>query len=345
VTILLYVIFLAAIMSVSFTVGSGTGTEEEMIGPMFSQTLESVCGIYPPAAWFVDAVMKGSLSSALLFIGASLLAFSVVAVVFGEFYGKIHEIFRPRSVQRTYKSREKASGVMLALMKKDAKRIVSSTNVFMNQLVGLLMLVVFAVMFSIQDFGVAGEEMGEFFSILFPFVFAMAAAMVNDTTTAISLEGKTFPLLKSLPISPRVIIRSKLYLHMAFCSPVILICGIAVSVANKLPLMGAIASVMIPLCYAYSAGIIGLLIDLKKYKFDWTSEIMIVKNNLPMVFTMLGGMACAIIPMIISIILSTIGIPLVVILGFFILLSLITAGLMTVLLNTRGEKLFLKIEC
>jgi hypothetical protein len=64
-----------------------------------------------------------------------------------------------------------------------------------------------------------------------------------------------------------------------------------------------------------------------------------------MVFTMLGGMACAIIPMIISIILSTIGIPLVVILGFFILLSLITAGLMTVLLNTRGEKLFLKIEC
>lgn len=345
VTILLYVIFLAAIMSVSFTVGSGTGTEEEMIGPMFSQTLESVCGIYPPAAWFVDAVMKGSLSSALLFIGASLLAFSVVAVVFGEFYGKIHEIFRPRSVHRTYKSREKASGVMLALMKKDAKRIVSSTNVFMNQLVGLLMLVVFAVMFSIQDFGVAGEEMGEFFAILFPFVFAMAAAMVNDTTTAISLEGKTFPLLKSLPISPRVIIRSKLYLHMAFCSPVILICGIAVSVANKLPLMGAIASVMIPLCYAYSAGIIGLLIDLKKYKFDWTSEIMIVKNNLPMVFTMLGGMACAIIPMIISIILSTIGIPLVVILGFFILLSLITAGLMTVLLNTRGEKLFLKIEC
>jgi ABC-2 type transport system permease protein len=332
-------------MSVSFTVGSGSAAEDEMIGPMFLQTLESVRGIYPPVGWFADAIMEGSLSSALLFVGASLLAFSVVAIVFGKFYGRIHEIFRPRSVRRKYKSSEKASNTILALMKKDAKRIVSSSNVFMNQLVGLLMLVVFAVMFSIQDFGAPGEEMGEFFSILFPFVFAMAAAMVNDTTTAISLEGKTFPLLKSLPVSPRVIIRSKLYLHMTFCGPVILICGIAVSIVNGLPLVGAIASVIIPLCYAYSAGIVGLLIDLKKYKFDWTSEIMIVKNNLPMVLTMLGGMACSILPMILAIVLTTVGIPLVIVLGFFTLLSLIVAGLMTVLLNTLGEKLFMKIEC
>jgi ABC-2 type transport system permease protein len=126
---------------------------------------------------------------------------------------------------------------------------------------------------------------------------------------------------------------------------VILICGIAVSIVNGLPLVGAIASVIIPLCYAYSAGIVGLLIDLKKYKFDWTSEIMIVKNNLPMVLTMLGGMACSILPMILAIVLTTVGIPLVIVLGFFTLLSLIVAGLMTVLLNTLGEKLFMKIEC
>ncbi len=345
VTIFLYVVFLCGVMAVSFNVGSSAGGDEEaLVGPMFGEMLESVRAFYPPVGWFADAIMEGSLSSALLFVGVSLLAFAIVAAVFGKFYGKIHEIFRPRAVRRKYKSSEKASGITIALMKKDMKRIVSSANVFMNQLVGLLMLVVFAVMFSIQDFGAESEEIGEVFALMFPFVFAMAASMVNDTTTAISLEGKTFPLLKSLPISPRTILRSKLYLHMAFCTPVILACGIAVSIANGLPLIGAVATVVIPLCYAYSAGIVGLLIDLKKYKFDWTSEIMIVKNNLPMVLTMIGGMFLSIVPMVIAIVLCSIGIPLMIVLGFFTLLAVIIAALMTVMFNTVGEKLFLKIE-
>ena len=345
VSIVLYIIFLFAVMSFSFTMGSSAGSEEEvMVGAMFGGVLDGLSAVYPPLAWFTEAAMEGRLSSALLFVGVSLLAFAIVALVFGKFYVKIHEMFRPRTVRRKYKSSDKTSGIMLALMKKDMKRTFSSANIFMNQLVGLLMLVVFAVMFSIQDFGAESEEVAELFSIMFPFIFAMAAAMVNDTTTAISLEGKTFPLLKSLPIAPKAIIYSKLYLHMAFCAPVILVCGIAVSIVNGLHAVGAIATVVIPLCYAYSSGIVGLLINLKKYKVDWTSEITIVKNNLPMVITMLGGMFLSIVPMVIAIVLFTIGIPLAVVLGIFIAFAIIFAVVMTLLMNALGEKWFLKIE-
>ncbi len=346
VTVILYVIFLCAIMGFSMTMGYGTGSDEDIavVGVMFESLLNGMSTIYPPLAWFKEAAMEGSLSSALLFVGVSLLAFAVVALVFGKFYGKIHEMFRPRAIRRKYKSSEKSSGITLALMKKDMKRLFSSATIFMNQLVGLLMLVVFAVMFSIQNFSSEGEEVAEAFSVMFPFIFAMAAAMVSDTSTSISLEGKTFPLLKSLPISPKEILRSKLYLHMAFCAPVILICGIAVSIVNGLPVVGAIATVVVPLCYAYSSGIVGLLINLKKYKFDWTSEVTIAKNNLPLVITMLGGMVLSIAPMAIALVLYFAGLPLAAILGGCIALSAIFAVVMTLLMNAFGEKWFLKIE-
>lgn len=346
VSIVLYVIFLCGVMAFSMTVSSSVSGDEDaaLIGAMFADALQGMSAVFPPLGWFAEATMQGSLSSALLFVGVSLLAFAVVALVFGKFYGKIHEMFRPRAIRRQYKSSESTSGILLALMKKDMKRLLSSATLFMNQLVGLLMLVVFAVMFSIQDFGAEGEEVAEMFSIMFPFIFAMAAAMVNDTTTSISLEGKTFPLLKSLPLAPKDILRSKLYLHMAFCAPVILICGTAVSMVNGLPIVGAIATVVIPLCYAHSAGIVGLLINLKKYKFDWTSEVTIAKNNLPMVLTMLGGMFLSIAPMGLAMVMFFAGLPLAVVLGIFTVISVIFAVVMTLVMNALGEKMFLKIE-
>ncbi len=342
VTILLYAVFLCGVMSVSFTVGSSTG--EGMLSEMFAGLLAAIKPWYPPIAWFYEATVNGSALAALLFIGVSLACFAVVALVIGKFYGKFHEIFRPRTVRRQYKAAEKSSNVMLALMKKDWKRLTSSAGVFMNQLVGLLMLVVFAVMFSIQDFGAELGDAAEIFGVLFPFIFAMAASMVMDTSTAISLEGKTFPLMKSLPIRPKTYLYSKLALHMALCAPVIVLCGIGVSVANRLPIICAAACIVIPLCYAYSSGVVGLLINLKKYKFDWTSELMVAKNSLPIMLTTFGGMILSIVPMVIAIFLCAMGMPLAVVLGFFMALAVTVAVAMTVLLNCIGEKLFLKIE-
>ncbi len=345
ISIILYAAFLFCVMSISFTAGSSAGAEEEMlIGPVMKGFLDGISAWYLPLGWFMAAVTEGSLFSALLFVGASVLSFAVVALVFGRFYGKFHEIFRPRVVRRKYKTAQKSSGALFALVKKDFKHITSSANLFMNQVTGLLMLVVFAVMFSFMDMGGEGEMLAELFSVMFPFLFAMGAVMVVDTSTAISLEGKTFPLLKSLPVSPKTILLAKLTLHMLFCTPVILLCGIGASIFNGLPLIGAVATIVIPLCYAYTGGIVGLLINLKKYKFDWTNEITIAKNNLPMVLTMIGGMLLSIIPMVIAIILFTLMESLVIVLGIFMALSLAVAALMTFVIRGVGEKWFSEIE-
>ena len=101
VTVVLYVIFLCGVMGFSMTVGSSAGGNEDvLVGAMFEGMLSGLSSIYPPLAWVKEATMEGSLSSALLFVGVSLLAFAIVAFVFGKFYGKIHEMFRTRAISR-----------------------------------------------------------------------------------------------------------------------------------------------------------------------------------------------------------------------------------------------------
>ncbi|MBQ9748761.1 MAG: hypothetical protein IJV98_08255 [Clostridia bacterium] len=342
ITIVLYAIFLCGVMSISFTMSSTT--EEGLIGEMFMGALASVTAWYPPLAWFYEATVSGSALWALLFVGVSLACFALVALVIGKFYGRFQEIFRPRAVRRKYKAAEKSSGVMVALMKKDWKRLCSSAGIFMNQLVGLLMLVFFAVIFGVTDLAGGEEEAAEIMGVLFPFIFAMAASMVMDTSTSISLEGKTFPLIKSLPISPKTYLNSKIMLHMTLCAPVITLCGIGVSIAKGLSVVNLIACVVIPLCYAYSSGVIGLLINLKKYKFDWTSELMVAKNSLPVMLATFGGMILSLVPMGIAIALCGSGFPVSAVLIFFMALAVTVAVLMGVILNALGENLFMKIE-
>ncbi len=342
VTVILFAFYLIGVMSISMQLGASS--DEMMMSPMIEGFLQNVGTYYPPLAWFSEAVIEAKLSSALLFVGTSLLAFGIVVFVFGKFYGKLHEMARPRTVRRQYRASEKSSGLLVSLVKKDMKRLFSSAAILMNQLVGLLMLVVFAVMFSLENMGAMDEEMGQVFSLMYPFIFAMAASMVNDTTTSISLEGKMFPLLKSMPIPVKTILNAKLFVHMIFCAPVVIVCGVMVSVSNSLPIIGAVATVVIPLCYAYSFGIIGLLINLKKYKFDWTSEVTIAKNNLPMVLTMLGGMLFSLLPMGLAFAGFFLFESLTVILGVLITLAVIVAVALSVLMDAVGEKWFMKIE-
>ena len=108
--------------------------------------------------------------------------------------------------------------------------------------------------------------------------------------------------------------------------------------------MTALACVVIPIGYAYSMGIVGLLINLKKYKFDWTSEIMVAKNSLPVLLATIGGILVSLAPMGIAIFLCFMGFPVPAVMAFFMALAIGFAVLMTVLLNIFAEKLFLKIE-
>ena len=338
----LYLLFFGAFMFGTMTLSMSTAEDEMQMMALMDSAAERMISIYPPAKLFSDGV-QGSISSALLFVGLSLLAFAAVSFVFGKCYAKFHEFFAPRSQRAAYKLEKRSPGAVMALIKKDMKRYLSSPGLLINQGSGLLMIVVFAVLFPTQ-FG--EEEMGaEILVCMMPYLFAMGASMTCFTNASISLEGKTFPMLKSLPVSVRTILSSKLGLHLLICLPPIGLCALISGIVRGFSVPDILVTLLIPLLYSYNTGVIGLLINLKKYKFDWATEMHVAKNSLPVAITMFGGMILSLIPMVGAIAFQAFGSPLWIYGAIISLLAFIVSVILTIVLRKKGEKWFLAIEC
>lgn len=332
--------FMLGIMSLSM----GDASDEEISG-MIGGMMNSMRTFWPPLDWFGKG-MAGDISMYFLFIGVSVVSFAAIAAVFGKFYGKIHGIFSARSFRSKYKVSTASSSAAGALVKKDFTRLFSSPGLMLNQISGLIMLVIFTVIFSVNGNPVSvegEEEIPNIFAAMYPYLFALCASMASLTSASISLEGKTFGLLKSLPISARTILSSKLRVHEIICFPVIVICGIVMALLSKLTVVDAVILVAIPLIYSYNTGVMGLLLNLKKYNFDWTNEVIVAKNSMPATVTIFGGIILSLIPGIIAVVLAALGFGVVIFGGVMIALALAAAIGLTMLLRKKGEKLFRQI--
>lgn len=335
------ILYIALFIAFMLGIFSMNNMDDAQMGAELQNLVDGISRIYPPASWFVDAIL-GDFSMYALFAGVGLISFALIAFIFGRFYGKIHEMFRTRTFRSKFKVSETSSSARMAFLKKDMGRLFSSPGLLLNQMTGILMAVIFTVVFCVNGFDASGAEVPEMASVLgaiYPYVFALCASMACVTNTSISLEGPTIGLLKSLPASAKTILWAKLLLQVVLCFPVLLICTGIMAVLGSLSLIDTIFLMVIPLVYSFDIGLVGLLINLKKYNFNWTNEVMVAKNSLPVFVTMFGGMIAAMIPLIASAVFAAIGAG-TIIPGMITLVVAAALGvILTAVLNAKGEQL------
>ncbi len=284
-----FVVWLVGIYSTSFM------EDEELFG-MFWSLSDKITGVYVPAKWFVNSFIGNrELSSLLLFLGVSIAAFLIIIFVFGKFYGKLHDAFSRRAVSVRYQASSGQSSVSATLIRKDFRRYFASGGLLLNQVTGSMILVVFTILIFLKGDALAtieGDTQAEVIGILTaiaPYVYSMFSVMSCCTNVAISLEGKTMGLLKSLPVSADTILSAKLRFHLIMNLPLVGICSALAAIRLQFPLVNAILMIATPCLFSYLVGVVGLLINLKKYNFNWTNEVMVAKNSFPVGMTILGG--------------------------------------------------------
>lgn len=341
----LFAVYIAAVMGVS-------GSTDEDAVMMFMGLTESLKGIYPPLAWFESAFLKEYLQM-LLFIAVSLGAFLLVVAVFGKFYGRIHDAFSLFVYRGQYKVSKDSATPKRALLRKEWQRFIASPGVMINQSAGLIAVLLFTgfTVYKCLTSEVDSDMIGMIFPVMAPYFFAMFTAMSDVSAASISLEGRNLWLLKSVPVSARDILKIKLGAHLMICFPIPFVCGILLSFVMKLTLLEAALLIVIPLVYSYNAGVMGLLLNLKKPKLDWVNEVVVAKQSMPVTVTLFTGMIAALVPMIGSVVLFAAfgedpmisGLVLPAFGGTVILLGIILGGLLTHLLNKHGEALFRKV--
>ena len=200
--------------------------------------------------------------------------------------------------KKAYKEKKaKGGSANSALLRKEFKRFTGSATYMLNCGLGLLFLIAgaVAVVVKAKDIrafvNITAGGNSDLMALIMTAMLCAIVSMVDITSPSISLEGKNLWIIKVVPVSGWQVLRAKLSMHLLLLGiPTVmaLVCVIAVFGMSVLP---AVLTVITVLAFELFMAEFGLFMNLKKHSFDWSNEIIPVKQSMSVAFTLLGGMA------------------------------------------------------
>lgn len=292
-TILFMTAYMLFVMNIDTVIDSMA-----VLGPQIEGALTRV---WPPAQWFLDACCGYSMGALLLFAAVSIGIFWLFCVIVGKYFVRINgALSRTRTKADFRISAQRASAPRKALLHREFKRLFGSANYFMNTCIGFILAMVFSVLIACSGSGgVAGvldidEIMEEGFafsvgSVLVSFLslFILIAA---TTVVSVSIEGNTFWISKTIPVSTWDILRSKQNVNLVMAGSAALVMGVCLTITFPENILACILFFLLPLSYGLFMTMFGQIIGLKYADLQWTSEAKLLKQSKPVMITTLTGM-------------------------------------------------------
>lgn len=183
-----------------------------------------------------------------------------------------------------------------AALGKEFTRFFTSPNYMLNCGFGIIMLIVFSVIFLFKGTTIINSLSQSFAGFTqIKALIVCAGVMVISTTidiaaVSISLEGKNIWIIQSLPISPKTVLRAKMAAHFILAIfPIIFagICGIIVIKAKPVESILILATIII---FELFLAIFNLLLNLRLPYMVWSNELYPIKQGGSIVAALFGGM-------------------------------------------------------
>ena len=177
----------------------------------------------------------------------------------------------------------------------------ASTIYVTNTLVGYIMMVIASVAILIAGpeqldkiTGIAGAQ--KIGAAIFPFLLGAMAALMPMSSCSISMEGKQWWMMQTLPIPERTLYEAKILTNLTVALPFYLVSVVLSMIAFRPVGVQAVGFVLIPAFYVAGSAALGLLVNRKLPVFEWDSEVRVVKQSASTFLSMLIGILSALIP-------------------------------------------------
>ncbi len=262
--------------------------------------------IYPLTRTYVNIIKENSIISLLIFISIPISLFILFVYGIEKYYKNINSnILKQYTNNKFTLKTYKAKSQIKALYKKEIKRFFSSVNYIINCSLGSIFMIFMCVAIPIIGIDKATEvlnvpELETMLGNLTPILLALFCSLNCTTYASISLEGKSFSILKSLPVNPMTIFISKILVNLTILIPAIIISSIVLTISLKLSIITFVFCLIVPVLYAFFISITGLIYNLLFPNFNWTNELRVIKQSIPSFLSIATGLLFAIIPITIN---------------------------------------------
>lgn len=309
--------------------------------------------IYYPIGAYISLINKFDIIIFIKFILVNIIPFIIFIIIGQRYYFKI--ISSSKNINTISKSHNKKEKIVvqkpiIALIKKELKRYFSSSVYMFNTSFGLLLLVVLTCILCIKgktaiDGIISTFEIENILSINLAFYLLLVFSlfMTSITSSSISLEGKTINITKSLPVSIKTILNSKILYCYIIELPFVITSLIIFTIFFKPNILFIIITILLTIISIGLTAITGLIINLKYPKLSFTNDTEVVKQSMSSMISVFIGMGILFTSMIFIIYLSNYLNTYILLLMHLIILSIICIILYFVLLK-KGSKQYRKLN-
>lgn len=289
----LSILLVVGIMMISQMLTGAEDTITEEMFANFSEVLSNmIARIYPPALWLGNAMTEGNIIQGILYFGVSIAIFAVMVVLVAGHFHSICRSLYSTSAKHIYRmGTMKKNTALMALYRKEMKRYFASSIYTVNTIIGPVMMVLLAMGILITGVDkiesalpIPGGITG-----LVPFVLAATSCIMTTTCTSISMEGKQWWIIQSLPVEPKTVFDSKILLNLTIIAPFYVIAEGLVIVALKPALPDWLWLLFLPIVFIVFACVFGITINLHFPVLHWENETTIVKQSASAMIGGLGG--------------------------------------------------------
>lgn len=283
-TILLFTIFL--VILVFSMVGSISAQQGTMI-PVW--LIESISRFYLPNEWYAAAVYDGNLLSFIYLILSHVGIFVVFLVLLSKLSVKTNQN-RATNKELIIKSKNlRKNPVLLALIRKEWSRFVGTPIYIFNCAFGLIMLLLGAVAaFIFKNEVMAG--IGPFGPFALLGFFAFCLVTVYTPAVSLSLEGKNFGLLKTLPIKGELIMSAKIIFNLVLEMPIIILAFPFAALGLGLDLWESLACLLAITSFAVVTSVFFAWLNLFFPRFDFKTEAEVIKQSMSAFIAVFSGL-------------------------------------------------------
>lgn len=309
---------------------------------------DAITNLYYPINLYISLINKFSFVNLIKLILINIIPFIIFIYIASIYYFKI--IFKTRKADNKKAKNSlsfKKMSSLNALIKKEFKSYFSLPVYIVNTLFGMVLLIILTILLctnvqsfisllqSSTDIVITPELINKYAPFFFYEMVLFTGFMSCITCCSISLEGKSFNLLKSFPISYNKIFLSKIIFSNLLVIPVILICDLLFILYFKVKFVYIIYIMVATFIVPILSSLFGLFINLKYPKLKWNNETEVIKQSTSTMICTFTGMILVFIS--IFLILKFIKNVHLLIIGELVIFSFMIMVL-CLLINTFGKK-------
>ncbi len=301
--ILLTLTFICFIMVGSMGMGGMDESQLNAVAEQVSAVLEAqIRNVYPPAVWVADAMVFGDIGKLVLFLGVSLGSFLLFLEILQHFYVNICTLLSAREARGNYRMKAlQAKSLLGTMVERELRHYFSSTVYVVNTLAGEVLMVLMAVAILVLDFQTIEQNIGipGVVGKALPILLGCIPMMMPMTACSISLEGKQWWMLQTLPLTRRDMVWSKVAANVLVALPFYLVSEVLVLIALRPGWADAVCLLAVPAVYIVFGARLGLAVNELLPLMEWESEVRVVKQSASSMVSMLAIMVTAVVPIMI----------------------------------------------